>query len=64
MEYIGIFTTESSLSLSVEKSGFFIMEIIFTGSVVGPNGVKPDTTKITTVVDWQQPADVLNLSWF
>jgi len=30
---------ESRLSLSVKKSEFFMTEIIFAGSVVGPNGV-------------------------
>jgi hypothetical protein len=55
---------ESRLSLSVKKSEFFMTEIIFAGSVVGPNGVKPDATKITAVVDWRQPPDVLNLSRF
>jgi hypothetical protein len=55
---------KTRLSLSVKKSEFFMTEIIFTGSVVGPNGVKPDATKITAVVDWCQPPDVLNLSRF
>jgi len=39
-------------------------EIIFAGSLIGPNGVKLDTTKITMVVDWRQPPDILNLSCF
>src|ERR1700676_5414526 len=55
---------ESGLSLSAKKSAFFMTEIIFTGSLIGPNGVKPDTTKITVVVDWRQPPDILNLSCF
>jgi len=55
---------ESHLSLSVKKSEFFMTEIIFAGSLVGPDGVKPDATKITAVVDWRQPPDVLNLSRF
>ena len=55
---------ESRLSLSVKKSEFFMTEIVFAGSVVGPNGVTPDATKITAVVDWRQPPDILNLSWF
>jgi len=55
---------ETHLSLSAKKSEFFMTKIIFAGSVVGPNGVKPDTTKITAVVDWRQPPDVLNLSQF
>ena len=55
---------ETHLSLSAKKSEFFMTEIVFAGTVVGPNGVKPDATKITAVVDWRQPPDVLNLSRF
>jgi len=55
---------ESHLSLSVKKSEFFMTEIIFAGSLIGPDGVKPDATKITAVVDWRQPPDVLNLLRF
>jgi len=36
---------ESHLSLSVKKSEFFMTEIIFAGSLIGPDGVKPDATK-------------------
>jgi RNase H-like domain found in reverse transcriptase len=54
---------ESCLSLSVKKSEFFMTKIVFAGSVLGPNGVKPDATKITAVVDWLQPPNALNLSW-
>src|SRR5882762_7043546 len=43
---------EYCLSLLAKKSAFFMTEIIFTGSLIGPNGVKLDTTKITAVVDW------------
>jgi len=41
-----------------------MMEIIFAGARVGPEGVKPDDTKLTAVVDWFQPPDLLNLSHF
>ena len=40
------------------------MEIIFAGSRVGPYGVQPDSTKLTAIVDWRQPLDLLNLSRF
>jgi hypothetical protein len=39
-------------------------EIIFAGSKVGPDGVQPDATKLTAIVDWRQPPDLLNLSSF
>ena len=55
---------ESSLSLSPKKSEFFMTEIIFAGSRVGPNGVLPDNTKLTAIVDWRQPIHLLNLSSF
>jgi hypothetical protein len=43
---------ETHLPLSAKKSEFFMTKIVFAGSIVGPNGVKPDATKITAVVDW------------
>ena len=46
---------ESHLSLSAKKSEFFKTDIIFAGARVGPNGVEPDSTKLTAVVDWRQP---------
>ena len=55
---------ESSLSLSVKKSEFFMTNIIFAGTRVGPGSVQPDNTKLTTVVDWCKPPDLLNLSRF
>ena len=55
---------ESSLSLSAKKSEFFMTEIIFAGSRVGPDGVLPDNAKLTAVIDWRQPPNLLNLSSF
>ena len=55
---------ESCLSLSAKKSEFFMMEIIFAGSRVGPDSIQPDATKITAIVDWCQPPDLLHLSHF
>ena len=55
---------ESHLSLSAKKSKFFMTEVIFAGSQVGPDGVKPDATKLTAIVGWRQPPDLLNLSRF
>jgi hypothetical protein len=39
-------------------------EVIFAGAWVGPDGVKPDATKLTAVVDWRQPMDLLGLLRF
>ena len=55
---------ELCLSLSAKKSEFFITNIIFAGSRVSPSGVQSDSTKLTAVVDWHQPPDLLNLSHF
>ena len=55
---------ESQLSLSAKKSEFFKTDIIFVGARVSPNGVEPDSTKLTVVVNWRQPPDLLNLSRF
>src|ERR1700692_1321681 len=55
---------ETSLSLSAKKSEFFMTEIIFAGSRVGPDGVQVDNAKLTAVVDWHQPPNLLNLSSF
>ena len=42
---------QTCLSLSAKKSEFFMTKIIFAGSRVGPDGVQPDATKITAIVD-------------
>lgn len=55
---------EAQLSLSAKKSQFFMTEIVFAGSRVGPDGVQIDATKLTAIVDWRQPPDLLNLSRF
>jgi hypothetical protein len=55
---------ERKLSLSAAKSQFFMTEAIFVGGRVGPNGVLPDLTKLTAIVDWAKPQNALNLSSF
>ena len=55
---------ESSPLLSAKKSEFFMTNIIFAGARVGPGGVQPDNTKLTAVVNWCEPTDLLNLSRF
>jgi transposase InsO family protein len=30
-------------------------EAVFAGSTVGPDGIKPDLTKLTAIVNWEQP---------
>ena len=55
---------DKSMSLSAKKSELFMSEVVFAGSRVGTDGVLPDATKLTAVVDWRQPPDLLNLSSF
>ena len=52
------------LSLSASKSKFFMTEAMFAGGRVGPEGIKPDLTKLTAVADWKTPEDLQNLSSF
>lgn len=52
------------MSLSGKKSMFFTTEMVFAGSKVRPDSVQADNTKLTVVVDWRQPPDLLNLSSF
>jgi hypothetical protein len=55
---------ESKLTLSAAKSKFFVTEAMFAGGRVGPDGIKPDLTKLTAVVDWEAPRDLQNLGAF
>ena len=55
---------EHHLSLSLTKCHLFMTETTFAGATVGPQGVQPDLAKLTTVVKWLQPEDVLNLLSF
>lgn len=48
------------LSLSATKSQFCGLR----GSRIGPDGIKPDLTKLTAVVDWKTPTDLQNLGSF
>jgi hypothetical protein len=54
----------TGLSLSAKKSEFFRSSMIFAGSRVSIDGVQADEAKLTAVVDWRQPPDLLNLSSF
>jgi len=55
---------EHKLSLSPTKCRLFMTETTFTGATVGPQGIQPDLAKLTAVVKWTQPEDVLNLLSF
>jgi hypothetical protein len=55
---------EHKLSLSASKMQFFMTEATFAGNWVGPEGIKPDLTKLTAILDWETPYDLLNLKSF
>ena len=55
---------ETGLSLSAAKSKFFVTEATFAGGRVGPEGIKPDLTKLTAIADWKMPTDLQNLGSF
>jgi len=52
------------LSLSPSKFKAFMTEAVFAGGLVGPNGVSPDPSKLTAVVDWKIPEDASHLEGF
>jgi hypothetical protein len=39
-------------------------EAVFAGAMVGPDGIKPDLTKLTAIIDWEQPKDLNMLESF
>jgi hypothetical protein len=56
--------SKKGLSLSATKSKFFVTEATFAGGRVGPDGIKPDLTKLTAIADWKVPTDLQNLGSF
>jgi hypothetical protein len=48
----------------MSKTELFMTEAVFTGATVGPEGIKPDLTKLTAIVDWQQPNHLSALESF
>jgi len=52
------------LSLSPSKLQVFMTEAVFAGACVGPGGVSPDSSKLTAVVNWRIPEDMLHLEGF
>ena len=52
------------MSLSPSKLKLFMTEAVFAGAQVGPQGVSPDSTKLTAIVDWPIPEDVSHLEGF
>jgi RNase H-like domain found in reverse transcriptase len=55
---------QERLSLSPSKLRLFMTEAVFAGATVGPNGVSPDLSKLTAIVNWSQPQDASHLEGF
>ena len=52
------------MSLSPSKLKLFMTEVVFAGVQVGPQGVSPDSSKLTVIVDWPIPEDASHLEGF
>lgn len=52
---------KEKMSLSPSKLKLFMTEAMFAGAQVGPQGVSPDSAKLTTIVNWPIPEDVSHL---
>ena len=55
---------QEKMSLSPSKLKLFMTEAVFAGAQVGPQGVSPDSTKLTAIVDWPIPEDASHLEGF
>ena len=53
-----------NLSLSASKCELFMTTMVFAGATVGPQGVQPDLSKLTAIVNWKVPEDALALVGF
>ena len=52
------------MSLSPNKLKVFMTEVVFAGAQVGPQGVSPDLSKLTAIVNWPIPKDASHLEGF
>ena len=52
------------MSLSPSKLRVFMTEAVFAGAQVGPQGVSPDSNKLTAIVNWPIPEDASHLEGF
>lgn len=55
---------ERGLSISPSKTQLFMKEVVFGGSRVGQEGIRPDLAKIAAVAEWPVPKNLLELMRF
>jgi len=55
---------KEKMSLSPSKLKLFMTEAVFAGAQVGPQGVSPDSGKLTAIVNWPIPGDASHLEGF
>jgi hypothetical protein len=55
---------DKGLSLSPSKTKLFFTDVLFAGTMVGPDGIKPNLDKVSAVVNWPVPQDVQDLMGF
>jgi hypothetical protein len=55
---------EYHFSIAPGKTHLCVSETEFAGGTVGRDSIKPDLTKLTSIVNWLQPEDALNLASF
>lgn len=55
---------KQQLSLSASKTSLFQTEAIFAGATIRLKEITPDLSKLTTIVEWTTPPNILALSWF
>jgi hypothetical protein len=41
-----------------------MMDAVFAGAMVGPGGIKPNTAKLTAIVEWPRPQNASHLEEF
>ena len=55
---------KAGLKLRAEKCNMLQTEVVFLGHVVTPDGVKPNPTNITKILDWPQPKTAKQVKQF
>ena len=52
---------EMQLSLSPPKTKLFMTKVLFAGAHLSKEGIKPNIDKVSAILDWPEPTNVLQL---